>query len=558
MRRELGGVRAEIAMVAGGLESKHYVPDLTAVSRLFFYDYPHPISNFTVSVLPPLKSSLSATLHHFYPLVRRFRCSVDDNTKFQLRYTDGDFILFTVTECTDDDFTNVFGYHGRSPSKIQPLVSHLRIEFSDDDPLLAVQITVFPNKVFVVGVKISHVACDERNFMHFIRSWVTACRGEPSVEPLSSFDRTIISIPETLRPCLDDWLLRFRNVCGDGTWPATTALGPSAGEEGGGEEEGGDRRSPRRGRELPGGEKVRVEPQVKDRNESCLSAGPEAHASAAIHTIHDAAYRVDAHDAGRMLAGELQQRSQCRHLASTTSIAKKKKGMWKCVLPTPTGGRVTGEGHVAKMGASHSQPHRQHMVSLNKQGDDHDILSGDQHNMKGADDAWRIESPKTVKENIASNCNVNKEIKEGTNQAIPLYSEPEELINETVEKVDNYVEESLEKEVELDPEGRGQTQIRRVEDTQDDASFDTPNGIDSDGDPPIKLGVVPLDYDLVVVNGPALDHDIVDANEPRRLEDSSGNLLQTNEECPTPQGLSMPPQSTIMKTIVREFPGPEP
>ncbi|KAJ0977968.1 hypothetical protein J5N97_013442 [Dioscorea zingiberensis] len=197
------------------------VPDLTAVSRLFFYDYPHPISDFTVFVLPPLKSFLSATLYHFYPLVGRFRCSADDNTKFQLRYTGGDFVPLTVTECTDGNFTDLFGYHDHSPSKIQPLVSYLSVGFSDDDPLLAVQITVFPNKGFVVGVKISHVACDGRNFMHFIRYWAATCRGEPSVEPLPSFDRTIVSIPETLSIASPDDVKQYYESISDSPKPAT-------------------------------------------------------------------------------------------------------------------------------------------------------------------------------------------------------------------------------------------------------------------------------------------------------------------------------------------------
>ncbi|KAJ0984304.1 hypothetical protein J5N97_002660 [Dioscorea zingiberensis] len=222
------------------------------------------------------------------------------------------------------------------------------------------------------------------------------------------------------------------------------------------------------------------------------------------------------------------------------------------------GGSAAGKGQVVKVGANHSQPHKEHMSPLNMHGDDQDILSGDQHNKKGGDDTWRTRSPKAVKENIASNCHVNEAIKEGINQVIPLYSEPEELINETVEKVDNYLEESLEKEIDMDPKRRGQTQMRRVEDTQVDASFDIPIGTDSDEDPPINPGVVPLDHDLVEINGLALDHDLVNANEPRRHNDSSGNLLQTNEDCPTPQGPSMPPQSTIEKTTMREFPGPEP
>ncbi|KAJ0968818.1 hypothetical protein J5N97_021695 [Dioscorea zingiberensis] len=192
-----------------------------AVSRLFFYDHPHPIADFTASVLPPLKSSLSATLHHFYPLAGRFRRSAEDNTKFQLRYSDGDFVPFTVTECTDGDFTDVSGYHDRSPSKLQPLVSHLHVGFSDADPLLAVQVTVFPNKGFVVGVKISHVACDGRSFMHFVRSWAATCRGEPSVEPLPSFDRTIVSIPETLSVASPDDVKEYYDSIPDAPKPAT-------------------------------------------------------------------------------------------------------------------------------------------------------------------------------------------------------------------------------------------------------------------------------------------------------------------------------------------------
>ncbi|KAH7664617.1 Transferase protein [Dioscorea alata] len=168
-----------------------------AVRRLFFYRFPHPTVHFIDSVLPALKSSLSTTLHRFYPLAGKFRCSDEDEGKLEFRYKEGDSVPFTVVEY-DGDFDDVSGDHGRAVSKIRPLVSELREDLYEDMPLLAVQVTVFPNKGFVIGVKISHIACDGRSFIHFVRSWAAVCRAESSAESLPSFDRTMFKFPEKL------------------------------------------------------------------------------------------------------------------------------------------------------------------------------------------------------------------------------------------------------------------------------------------------------------------------------------------------------------------------
>ncbi|CAD5174948.1 unnamed protein product [Musa acuminata subsp. malaccensis] len=166
--------------------------------RLFFYDFPHPAAVFADSVLPKLKSSLSLALARFYPLAGNLRCSVSHDDVSEIGWTEGESLSFALANY-DSGFHELSGDHARDVSKLQRLAPR-PIWSGAAKPLLAVQVTVFPDQGFTIGVWVHHVACDDSSFTRFIKSWASACRAGEIVEPAAPlFDRTAIPNPLQLR-----------------------------------------------------------------------------------------------------------------------------------------------------------------------------------------------------------------------------------------------------------------------------------------------------------------------------------------------------------------------
>ncbi|XP_010246275.1 PREDICTED: anthocyanin 5-aromatic acyltransferase-like [Nelumbo nucifera] len=168
-------------------------------SRIFFYEFPHPITLFMESIIPNLKNSLSLTLQHFYFLAGNLMW-VPPTTEPEIRFVSGDSVSFTIAESTDN-FSDLCGDHPRDESQFDPLIPQLPSLFdSNVVPLLALQVTFFPNSGFSIGITSSHVVSDGRSLCHFIRSWATACRlgGDSSAcsELLPFYERTVIDDPE--------------------------------------------------------------------------------------------------------------------------------------------------------------------------------------------------------------------------------------------------------------------------------------------------------------------------------------------------------------------------
>ncbi|XP_010268734.1 PREDICTED: anthocyanin 5-aromatic acyltransferase-like [Nelumbo nucifera] len=170
-------------------------------SRLLFYEFPHPVILLTESIIPNLKNSLSLALQHFYILAGNLT-QLLPSTEPELRYVNGDSISLTIAE-SSDDFNYLCGHHPRDENRFHPLVPQLpSLSDSQTVPLLAIQVTLFPNSGFSIGITSSHVVADGRSLFHFIRSWATVCRlGGDS--PLSSaslpfYDRTVIDDPDGL------------------------------------------------------------------------------------------------------------------------------------------------------------------------------------------------------------------------------------------------------------------------------------------------------------------------------------------------------------------------
>ncbi|CAJ1782352.1 unnamed protein product [Sphenostylis stenocarpa] len=165
---------------------------------LFFYEFPHPTSDFHATIVPKLKQSLSVTLQHYYPFAGKFSPS-SDLTKPHLICTDNISVAFTVTE-SNGDFNHFCDNHPRDVKDFHFLVPKLGSSFShagkEEFPLIAIQLTLFPNVGICIGLAFHHVVADGRTFHNFLNTWATYCRGFAasafSLKPLPSYDRSVI------------------------------------------------------------------------------------------------------------------------------------------------------------------------------------------------------------------------------------------------------------------------------------------------------------------------------------------------------------------------------
>ncbi|WOL04929.1 hypothetical protein Cni_G13652 [Canna indica] len=166
--------------------------------------FPNPTSHFVSHHLLVLKSSLSRTLRHFYPLAGRVTplCGPSTDTRFEIRYSAGDSVPLTLAESADD-FEQLSGDQPRGFGSVYSLILPLPPIDDGSIPLLVLQITVFLNQGVALDVAGHHVACDDSNSIHFVKSWVVACIVGDSSESLLSplpllCDPTAIADPDGL------------------------------------------------------------------------------------------------------------------------------------------------------------------------------------------------------------------------------------------------------------------------------------------------------------------------------------------------------------------------
>ncbi|KAJ9549356.1 hypothetical protein OSB04_021899 [Centaurea solstitialis] len=179
------------------------------VHHLFFYQFPHPKSHFTQTLLPNLKHSLSLTLQHFFPFAGNlivFNNPDDVIRKPEIRHAEGDSVALTIAEC-DLDFDHLTGDQGDAISFIPPVKRSDYVTV----PLFSIQITVFPGSGFAIGMTNHHSLGDASTRFGFLKAWaLIACSGgEQSVLAngyLPIFER-LIDIPK-----LDENKLRHTRV----------------------------------------------------------------------------------------------------------------------------------------------------------------------------------------------------------------------------------------------------------------------------------------------------------------------------------------------------------
>lgn len=168
------------------------------VERLFFYEVAHLTSEiFNLTILPKLKHSLSLTLFHYLPLAGHLTWP-SEAEKPAIYYSPNDGVSVTVA-VSNADF-NVLASDGiREAAEFRPLTPQLFIS-EDKAEAVAIQITLFPNEGFSIGISFHHVVADGKSSTTFMKAWAYLCKLKateknpcllsPDLTP--SFDRTVI------------------------------------------------------------------------------------------------------------------------------------------------------------------------------------------------------------------------------------------------------------------------------------------------------------------------------------------------------------------------------
>ncbi|EXB38110.1 Agmatine coumaroyltransferase [Morus notabilis] len=182
------------------------------VERLFFYSLPQPKQTFLDSTIPKLKHALSLTLQHFLPLAGNLTWP-RDSPKPIILYTPNDGVSLTVAESNaaekDEDFDFLSGNQARKAASFHPLVPKLKVSETGAS-VISLQITLFPNRGFCIGLACHHAVLDGKSTIMFMKSWAHFCRSEkPDLPPeLTPFyDRSDINDQHGLDMLyLNNWL----------------------------------------------------------------------------------------------------------------------------------------------------------------------------------------------------------------------------------------------------------------------------------------------------------------------------------------------------------------
>ncbi|XP_020234927.1 phenolic glucoside malonyltransferase 1 [Cajanus cajan] len=206
---------------------------LYPVERIFFYTLPTPLSHpstFFNHVVPTLKTSLSHTLQHFPALAGNLVWPSGSPIPL-VKYTLGDTISFVVAQ-SEADFDQTLDNSPRNASESRALVPHLESSDSHAE-VLSLQITLFPNRGFTIGISTHHAVLDGKSSTLFVKAWSSLCKTiiESESEPIKSpplvkglqpfFDRTVIKPASELGLNItEDWTeilaKRFPQDNGDG------------------------------------------------------------------------------------------------------------------------------------------------------------------------------------------------------------------------------------------------------------------------------------------------------------------------------------------------------
>ncbi|KAF8105724.1 hypothetical protein N665_0157s0287 [Sinapis alba] len=155
--------------------------------------------SFYSVILPRLEQSLSIVLGYYLPLAGHLTWNPQD-PKPCIVVLPNDTVSLIVAESEDADFSSVSGKGLRPAKEIRPLVPELPVS-GNSPSLLALQVTLFPNQGFSIGIVSHHVVVDAITAQMFIKSWAHICQHGTTTLPedlTPVLDRTVINVPAGL------------------------------------------------------------------------------------------------------------------------------------------------------------------------------------------------------------------------------------------------------------------------------------------------------------------------------------------------------------------------
>ncbi|KAK7381244.1 hypothetical protein VNO78_33781 [Psophocarpus tetragonolobus] len=169
---------------------------LPPVERLFFYEFTNlNTSLFFDTIVPKLKHYLSLTLKHFLPLAGTITWP-NDSPHPIINYVPGNVVSLTIAE-SNIDFNMLCSNTCEASLRLH-LVPHLASS-NDHTSVMALQVTLFPNHGFSLGIFIHHAATDGKATTMFLKAWAHAC---------SNITTESSSLPEHLTPFFDRSMIK--------------------------------------------------------------------------------------------------------------------------------------------------------------------------------------------------------------------------------------------------------------------------------------------------------------------------------------------------------------
>ncbi|KAL0692511.1 hypothetical protein Bca4012_059691 [Brassica carinata] len=174
-----------------------------SVQQVVFYKLTSESSSpefFYSVIIPKLEASLSLVLGHFLPLAGHVAWNPQDPKPCIVVFPH-DTVMLTVSE-SDADFSSVSGKGIRFARETRALVPEFPAS-CDSPRVLSLQVTLFPNQGFCIGITANHAVMDGKTVVNFYKSWAHICKSQTLGTILPDdltprLDRTIIDVPAYL------------------------------------------------------------------------------------------------------------------------------------------------------------------------------------------------------------------------------------------------------------------------------------------------------------------------------------------------------------------------
>ncbi|KAL2476797.1 Coumaroyl-CoA:anthocyanidin 3-O-glucoside-6''-O-coumaroyltransferase 2 [Abeliophyllum distichum] len=179
----------------------HWLP-FPPIRRLLFHEFPCSNAYFLETIVPSLKQSLSLTLRHYTPLAGNLLCPLGPGIS-NSRYVLGDSVSLAIA-VSSTDFDKLTENFARDADEFHAFVPRLPPVKEEPEykiiPVLALQITLFPNRGLCFGFTNHHAIGDASSIVGFIKAWasVSIFSGDSDLiesKSLPFYDRSVIRDP---------------------------------------------------------------------------------------------------------------------------------------------------------------------------------------------------------------------------------------------------------------------------------------------------------------------------------------------------------------------------